>query len=965
MATGSAAGRAARVAAKVEPGHLPAEPSAEPSAVFAGFAGWLLALWFLTVVLLPIQSYALVAVPVSSITVKGLYNVPEREFLFMLGLKKGGTLDPISIGEGIKAAFLKGTFNDIRVYADGGNVTVEVVERPFVNSVDTHGTSHFSGKKLRADFELKAGDQFSEGILGKAIEAMKKSLARKGFPKAVVTARAIYTKIPYRVNVELKVDEGTPLVIKSVAINGLQGSRFRPANSADGSSRSDENGPLQKNNAESGFIQLIKISPGDVFDRDKVEAKIADAANELKKEGYFNPRVGPFTYDEGTGALNVKVATGKKLQVLFVGNEKFSQKALAKEMPFFEYRNIDSGTIEEALLQIVAMYHQKGYAYVSVTYEKTETDVEAKIIFTITEGPSYKVSGISLKGVSIKEKPILDILSLQKGAPFDPDTIEDAKDAIVEYYSTIGFSNARVMSFANETRDLEKTAALTIVINEGDRLTIGSIEVSGTDEKEVDSRFRENDILDKEVRPILNLKSGTALNEYELFEARQRAISYYSGMGYNDIKVAIEKKPHDTAVDLVFAIDKGERYVFGDTIVAGNRKTKWEVFRRIFAHKRGDPFNASTVYEEVRDLYKTELFSNVNVSFVDRPGHVKDVLFSVNEADAKIVDFGLGYGEYEGPRGSLGIRYLNLMGMDRQVSLQAKMSGLNQRYSLQYYEPWFITKNLPLRATIGYEDRKEIDIDTRDIRYRVEKYSASIGVERYLTDKLKGQVYYEFSLANTWDVRPDITLSRDDVGTLVVSAIVPSLIYDTRNSLTNPSSGILAGASLKFATALLMSQTDFTKLSGYMNYYRGLSDDFILAASVRTGIAQGWNQTTDLPITERFFLGGSTTVRGYGQDNLGPKGYNGDPTGGNAYLMGNLELRVNVIDNFGVVPFFDAGNLWNDINKYNPADVKYTTGLGLRYMTPVGPLRVDYGHLLSHEKDERAGRFYFSIGQAF
>lgn len=903
--------------------------------------------------------------PVSDITVNGLYNVPKREFLFMLGLKKGGTLDPISIGEGIKAAFLKGTFNDIRVYADGGNVTVEVVERPFVNSVDTHGTSHFSGKKLRSDFELKAGEQFSEGVLGKAIEAMKKSLARKGFPKAVVTAVAIKDKRPYRVNVELKVDEGPALTIKSVTINGRQGSRLL-------TSRNDENGPLKKNDSEkdmdcrspvvtdgklrdndvlSGLIKLIKISPGDVFDRDKVEAKVTDATDALKKEGYFNPRVGPFTYDEGTGTLDVSVTTGKKLQVLFVGNEKFSQKALSKEMPFFEYRNIDAGTIEEALVQIVAMYHQKGYAYVAVTYEKTETDVEAKITFTITEGPAYKVSGISLKGVSIGEKPILDILPLQKGDPFNPDTIDDAQDAIVEYYRTIGFSNARVVRFANETPDKEKTANLTIEISEGDRLTIGNIEVSGTNEKAV--------------LPILNLKSGTPLNEYELFEARQRAINYYSGMGYNDIKVAIEEKPHESHVDLVFAIDKGQPYVFGDTIVAGNRKTKWEVFRRIFAHKRGDPFNVSTVYEEVRDLYKTELFSNVNVSFVDRPGHVKDVLFSVNEADTKIVDFGLGYGEYEGPRGSLGIRYLNLMGMDRQLNLQAKLSGLNQRYSLQYYEPWFITRGLPLKATIGYEDRKEIDVDSRAIRYRVEKYSASIGVEHSIADKLKGQVYYEFSLANTWDVRPDITLSRDDIGTLVVSAIVPSLIYDTRNSLTNPTSGVLAGASLKFATALLMSQTDFTKLSGYLNYYRGLSDDFILAASVRTGIAQGWNQTTDLPITERFFLGGSTTVRGYGQDNLGPKGYNGDPTGGNAFLMGNLELRVNVIDNFGVVPFFDAGNLWNDINKYNPADVKYTTGLGLRYMTPVGPLRVDYGHLLSHEKDERAGRFYFSIGQAF
>ncbi|MBF0556396.1 MAG: outer membrane protein assembly factor BamA, partial [Nitrospirae bacterium] len=851
----------------------------------------------------------------------------EKEFLYMFGLKTGGHLDSKAIAESIKSAFTKGIFNDIRVYTDGGNVSIEVVERTFVDSVKASGTEHFSGKKLREEFELKTGMVYSIESLNKSINAMKKYLAGKGFTKAAVTARAVDTKNPYRVNVELKVVEGPPLVIKKITVNG-------------------------KNNTDT---ELIDISSGSIYDKEKVEAIITGAVKALKKEGYFNPQVGPFTYCEDTGTLDISMVRGKKLEVLFEGNEKFSQKELAGEMPFFEYGNITTGTIEEALMQIVAMYHKKGYAFVSVGYDKIETGELSKITFTIQEGLRYKVSEISLEGVSVDKKPIMDFLPLQKGEPFDPDTIEDTKDGLEEYYRNIGFPNAKVLFIANKTDDVEKTAHLRISISEGERLTIGSIAIEGS--ASTSSK--------KELKSIIGLKAGTPLNESELFDARQRVINFYSRNGFNDISAVIEKKVHQNTVDITFIVEEGQMYVFGDTIVTGNTKTKWEVFRRIFTHKRGAPFNPSAVYEEVRELYKTELFKDVSVSFTERAGHVKDVVFSVSEVDPKIVDFGAGYGEYEGLRGSLGASLANLMGMNRQLYFRSKFSALGQKYTLQYYEPWFITQNLPFRATIGYEERKEIDIDTRKLRYRVEKYTASVGVERNFTDKLKGQIYYEFSLDNTWDVRPDISLSRDDTGTLVISAIVPSLIYDGRNSLTNPTAGIIAGISVKMATALLLSQTDFLKLSGYVKYYRGLSENLVLAASFRTGIAQGWNQTVDLPIVERFFLGGSTTVRGYGQDDLGPKGVNGDPTGGNAFLMGNLELRANVIDNFSIVPFIDAGNVWNDLNRYSPDDLRYTTGLGVRYMTPVGPLRLDYGHLLTRAADERAGRFYFSIGQAF
>jgi outer membrane protein insertion porin family len=130
-------------------------------------------------------------------------------------------------------------------------------------------------------------------------------------------------------------------------------------------------------------------------------------------------------------------------------------------------------------------------------------------------------------------------------------------------------------------------------------------------------------------------------------------------------------------------------------------------------------------------------------------------------------------------------------------------------------------------------------------------------------------------------------------------------------------------------------------------------------------MAQGFDKTTELPLVERFFLGGRTTVRGYEQDTLGPKGVNGSPTGGNAFVLTNLELRADVAKGFGIVTFLDGGNVWGRTGDIKFSEIKYTVGAGIRYNTPVGPLRIDYGHKLDKEKGESSGEVHFSIGHAF
>ncbi|RPI37511.1 MAG: outer membrane protein assembly factor, partial [Nitrospiraceae bacterium] len=304
-------------------------------------------------------------------------------------------------------------------------------------------------------------------------------------------------------------------------------------------------------------------------------------------------------------------------------------------------------------------------------------------------------------------------------------------------------------------------------------------------------------------------------------------------------------------------------------------------------------------------------------------------------------------------------------GLNRTGILRTELSSLEKRFLLQYHEPWFLNRRLPFRAFFLYDDREEISVPERETRYRSERYAISAGVEKQLSDSIKADLYYEFSLVRTTDVQPDVILSREDVGTLAISSLKPSLAYDTRDNPFNPSKGVLAGISMKITSPLLLSESHFVKLTLSGSTYNKIHQRVVLAVSAKTGLAFGYGGTGELPLVERFFLGGRSSVRGYEQDTLGPKGADGNPTGGNAFLMGNIELRTFVGRGVSLVPFFDVGNVWIKIKDMDPSELKYTTGVGLRYDTPVGPLRVDYGIKLNRERGESSGEIHFSIGHAF
>lgn len=867
------------------------------------------------------------ALQAGTVTVEDLSSIGRDEFLDIFGIREGTVFDADTVRLGIKRAFLKGLFEDISVTVSQGeqpDVVIRVHEKDFIRKVVVRGDFQIAEKTIRKHMMLMEDQVMRYDLLEDAAAALARDLAVYGFPGAAVSFSVEKTDRPYRVDLVVAVRTGDPLIIKTVRVAG----------------------------ADTDVVQGANISAGDIYNRVALEEKLQKVRETLKKEGYLNPSVGPYTYENGE--LTIPVSLGKKVEVSFEGNDALSSNRLLKEITFFQIGIFNDEAVDETVDRMISLYHAEGYPSAQVAPVITADGDMVRVAYFIFEGERIKVGSVVFKGARLPASRLREVISMREHEYFNSDVIERDKDSLREFYTALGFLEM-VIKDVDVHIDLEGgLAAITFDIDEGLKTEIALIDIAGG----------APDVREK-LLSLVRIKTGDPYNEVDISDARYRILDYYSTLGYPQIDVDIRRTVENNKATVIFQVVEGAKKIIGKTIVTGNMQTRYRVIRRELDVKEGEPFNFRTISHIRQRLYKLGLFTDVDVEVIHREKDQNDLLVRLKEAYAGSVEFGLGFAEYERLRGFAEVRYRNLWGMNRQGLIRTELSSLEQRYILQFQEPWFMDRPLPFRAYLLYENRKEINIANGDTRYKLERYTASAGFEKKLTEKFKGELFYELSYVNTTEVQPDVILSKEDAGTLAISSIRPGLVFDTRDNPFNPKKGFLASVSLKVASPVFFSETHFVKLVMYGSAFRGLSRNIVLAVSMRGGVAYGFGDTDELPIVERFFLGGRSTVRGYEQDTLGPKGNDNNPTGGNAFLMTNLELRAAIGKGFGLVPFVDAGSVWIKPGDFSVSDIKYTTGLGLRYDTPVGPLRIDYGIKLNKEARESRGAVHFSIGHAF
>ncbi len=867
---------------------------------------------------------------ISAIEVRGLTRMEDEELIDLISLRIGDALSRRELSRGIRRAFQKGIFQDIKAvtepYGDGVKLIYYAREIPRVDKIVIQGNQNISKKTLRGKYYFKEGEDFREEYLDSARLSLLEFYHKKGYPDADIQITVEPADKQSQVNIHIKIQEGQPLIIREIEI-------------------------------EDDLRRIIMVREGSVFDTDELEKDIKRTEEYYKKRNYIKPVAGPYRFSNGI--LTVPVNPGVRFEIKFKNNTSFSDGKLEKELTFIENEEITDEAIAETADRIKRFYVSNGYYGAQVAAGVERNDDVIRITFIIFEGEIAVLRKISFSGTSINPEGIKKILPFDENKPFNNNLLDESSESIIRFYNALGYLQADVVEIKKDFQNNGGDIYLEYVISEGTRTIIKTVDITGN--KQID---------DPQLRNELNLKEEAPYNVIDIGDARRRVLSLYTRYGYLDAGVDVESKIDRGNAFLTYIITENKPSIIGKILLKGNQKTKAKIIMREFTLKEGDPYNYEEISRIKQRLYKLGIFSEVAIDVLEGGIQtddkiIRDMLVSLKEGKSGSVEISLGYGDYEQVRGTLEISYRNIGGYNRQVGFRTDQNSVERRYIFNFREPWlFNWPDVPLKIFLIREDKRGINIDTREVLYKIDKQSFIAGIEKEIAEGLKIGLDYEYSFTDTKDVAEDVILSREDTGTLGISSLSPSIYFDKRNDPFDPTSGSLHGIVVKYASRELLSEAEFIKGTIQSSWYIQLIRPVVLAFSLRGGMAYGFGDDEELPLIERFFLGGRSTVRGYSHDALGPKGDDDNPTGGNIFALTNWELRFSLGKGFGLVTFIDAGNVWKTIDDVDD-ELKYTAGVGFRYNTPVGPVRIDYGHKMNKEEGDSSGEVHFSFGHAF
>lgn len=882
--------------------------------------------------------------PIVEIEWRGKANLGQDEFLDLIGIQVGDTLERETIRRGLEKLFLKGFFSQIRIEVtpvqEGLKLTYYTTPTALIQRYHISGNTAVSKRSLLERIRPHAGEPFSEHRLSVSLDALQQFYTEQGFPHATIAWRLQKSDDFTEATVSLTIDEGPPLEVTDIQVEGIS------AFSAE------------------DLLRRFRVRPGRPLSIETLQRDLDRLRSRYRQEGYLSVRTeDPHIARDlkrNVAAVSVAVVEGPKISVAFAGNRKVSSKILRASQP----SEAVTGSSEDLLIDMeramLQLYRARGFAFTTISHQVEEhpDTGDLSVRFLIAEGPQVTVKALAVMGnqtlspTEIRSQFLTQERRLfgavAKGL-FIEEQLDKDLEAVQFLYRRRGFLRAHISRELTFNED-RSNVTIQMTIEEGARTLVSSLALEG-----------EETIAEEALRPLLSLQPGDPFDEGRGQEDVERLRAYYERQGYPDVRVTLDRSlaNEGRSADVTYRIQEGRPTAVGDIIIQGNYRTQAEVITRELTFAPGNPLSRTKLFESRRKLSRLALFSRISMDplLEEVPGE-RDVLIQLTERKPKALNFGFGYSSEEQLRGFVEFVHSNIDGMHRQFRLRAQASFREQTYLMNFREPrlfgTLVSSTLGLSRT---EEERE--------SFSVRRDSTQLGFERPFGEYYRAFLTYSFDIERLFDVEPGAMISEVDRGRLTIASILGTIQRDTRDRIIDPHSGSLQRLTVEVADLLLGSEVSFVKITGATHWFFPLFWETVGAISLRGGVADAFGAAGEVPISRRFFLGGSTTVRGYNFERLGPAGPDGTPTGGDVFVIANLEWRVPLYKGFGIVLFTDIGNVFRAIDNFVPGQIKGSAGLGLRYNTPIGPIRLDYGRKLAPEEHEASGRFHFSVGHPF
>ena len=902
-----------------------------------------------------------------------------------IAIRVGQPLSLRDVQDSIKTLFSTGNFRDVRVdetpSGAGVAVTFNLALNYRVGKIAFDGLKN--ADKIRAGKELAIheGDVLSLSAVDHSAVAVQEMLNRAGYLEATVDPATDYFRDRNMAEVKMYVTPGPKAKIGHITFEGST-APFDPQLLA----------------------KQMKRGVGSTFVINDARTDAERMQRYLVRRDYRKADIRFLgdTYDKTTHQVNLRysASVGPKVRVEVAG---VPRSAVRRLIPFGRNQEYSEDVIDRAANDIVKAYQQIGYYNATVdTEEKLEGDTWIST-FNVHPGERYTLTGVTFTGAEkVPAKTLNELVSTtahggfknlvarllhRPTAPTRADLSGD-RDAIESYYRLNGFSEAKVATPVVNAK-ADGTMTVDFPITEGPQTMVTDVHIEGLEK-----------IAAKNL-PNMLVRPGTPLNP-----ASERADivalqTFYGERGYAEIQVSprVEISPDKTAAHVTYVVAEGPKISVGEVVVRGNTYTRPSVVLRKSELDKGDPFSYTNIFEAQRNLYRLGIFQRVDVQPEQAGTSVasRNVVISVEEGKDVTVSGSLGVTKQSGqklsPRVSASIAHRDLFGTGRYLGLEIVRARNDREAFLTYREPFIFNFDVPVQLTVFQTDdatREETHIQQRGTFIEASKISRyqtrwSVRYEYKISRCTEGKVCAEAEEA----IIPDLDRSLLNIK---ISSISPTFFWDHRDDAIDPHHGFFTSASVEYAFRALSAEANFMKEFAQGAWYVGFTPRTTLVLSGRAGLIQPYGHTV-VPLSERFTAGGDTSHRAFPLDLLGttcndPKepascrptllvvGDNKDtvaPIGGNGLLLLNAEYRFPIFASVAGAVFSDVGNVYRDGIHFD--DLRYGVGTGVRYLSPVGPIRFDVGYNLNRrilriDSDgkpvrERPLSYFLTLGYAF
>jgi outer membrane protein insertion porin family len=644
-------------------------------------------------------------------------------------------------------------------------------------------------------------------------------------------------------------------------------------------------------------------------------------------------------------------------RVQFFGNTKFSNKelsaALADPLQAIQQRGLSLPLADDTAYYLGVFYRRHGYAAVDVKYQIQGSNLE----LMISEGPYYKLGEIYFEGNKTFQPAVLKdymigttrarFSQFHTELPFVESDLVTGTTLLQSFYVSQGFPQVQIVKLATLPDQRRGAVDAVVTINEGPRFYFGPITFSenfGIAPTEFAAKIKS---LTKPPKPY---------SEAELQNLQRDLTFSFKKKGYFSASVSVTpnfRQAQDGKVPITVESVPGPVYHFGAFIGVQKpyARVRPEFLPRRFNQLRGETYDPDKLQELYKKLYLTGLYDTVDIQEIPEKDDTIKLLVTPVEAKTKELGFYGGYDTFDGILGGANYTNRNIDGLGRIFSFFGDYTGRGPDGEVSYENPWFLESNVDFRAALGLSFKDLVG-------YTIQKYYGRVALTETFRKGIQTAAFLEVKEANVTSllITPE-SLAGPTSYQLLTAGL--SQTFDFRDSPTNPRKGWVLDGSASFSESVDGSSS-FARFTGRYSTYFSLGKT-LLALGARLGYMDAVDGTAGVPIDERFFNGGSTTVRSFYETELSPKDNDNHPIGGLARSIFNVEYDVPIYGDLTGAAFFDAGGTGN-----NPFD-NFATGIGggVRYNLPIGPVRVDYGLNPAPRKNQSAGVLSLSFGFAF